>query len=142
MKKAKEERMRNLILVALERLETGGIFPIPKAIRVLFRQLVEKEFIAADSDLRLFSALWGIGGIDMSTYQEGRHVKWLKDKQLLRFFLEEIGYKETEMRDVIALTVFSSKREAWIRLPKKDYARLGGCYEDIRDLQKILKEFS
>lgn len=142
MKKAKEERMRNLILVALERLETGGIFPIPNAIRVLFRQLVEKKFIAADSDLRLFSALWGIGGIDMSTYQEGRHVKWLKDKQLLRFFLEEIGYKETEMRDVIALTVFSAKREEWVRLPKKDAARLDICFEDRKNLQKILRNFS
>lgn len=142
MNEKREKRMLALIKMVTHRLNTGKMFPIPKAIITLHRQMIKYGFIDKDSDLRLFSALWGIGGIDnIDEYLQG-HIKWLKDKQLLLFFLTEIGYNKPEQRDIIALIVFCSRQHKdCVRLPKKDTARLEATGMDYIYLKKILKEF-
>ena len=113
-----------------------NIFPIFKPLSKFLHNLQHYGFIDAECEITTFVLLWGIGGC-----RTRKRIKWLKDKQLLRYFLTEIGYDNALTREMVALSLFCDKWGKEAKLPKSDNKRLEATGTDYIYLKKILKEF-
>ncbi len=107
---------------------------------ILLDGLKQNDFISTDTKLEHFRVLFGIPLHKADTPFE--RIKWRKNKQLLRFFVQELFSQEAIWRLAFCVSkLFTDKHGECMSMPQSDPKRLrqSSDYAKLVELLKIFK---
>lgn len=125
----------------IEMLTKGMRFqlPIDNKARRLYENLIDGGFIGSETRIEDFCVI--LGRYLSHTELPFRQIRWMKDLQLFRMFLDEITPNFiTFDRSILAMTLFSNKGNI-MRYPNRIRERLE-TRSSYDSLQNILREYN
>lgn len=122
-------------------LKSGLIMPFaecpePKGVKELFEELKKSDFIGKEAELASFKVTFGIPLPYGNTFIKTR---WLKNRQLFRYFMKGISFPNYVFGNIEA-ELFSDKYGKSIYVPDLDSKRLEES-SDFEELKQIINRF-